>query len=106
MGDKSRFFLIGASVGGGLALSVAFRLIERDMRSILAGIVALAPITMHPEYVPDEFKKDFVAYTENAVGAPLIDRAAMYTFNCKQQTLCLQFFSDLAASKRITAPTN
>ncbi|KAI1335925.1 alpha/beta-hydrolase [Xylariaceae sp. FL0016] len=80
-GDLSQCFLIGASVGGGLALAVALKLIERDMRSAVAGIVALAPITLHPEFVPAEFRASFVAYVENAVGAPLIDRAAMYVFN-------------------------
>ncbi|GAW25040.1 putative alpha beta hydrolase fold protein [Rosellinia necatrix] len=81
-GDVSKCFLIGASVGGGLAMGAAFHLIERGMGSSFVGIVALAPITMHPEYVPDEFKKDFVAYTENAEG-PLINRAAMYNFNAQ-----------------------
>ncbi|KAI1275972.1 alpha/beta-hydrolase [Xylaria sp. FL0933] len=81
-GRKDKCFLIGASIGGGLALAAAFKLIERGMKSTLAGIVALAPITMHPEYVPDEFKADFVAYTENAEG-PLISRAAMYNFNAQ-----------------------
>ena len=46
----------------------------------MAGIVALAPITMHPEFVPEEFKPNYTAYVENAAG-PLIDRAAMYVFN-------------------------
>ncbi|KAI1119478.1 alpha/beta-hydrolase [Nemania sp. NC0429] len=81
-GDKSKCFLIGASVGGGLALAAAHRLIESGMQSSFVGIVALAPITLHPEHVPDEFKDDFVAYSENADG-PLIDRAAMYNFNAQ-----------------------
>lgn len=93
-GDKTKCFLIGASVGGGLALSVALKLVELGMRSSIIGIVALAPITMHPEFVPDEFKADFVAYSENAE-RPLIDRAAMYTFNGKYDYLTLL---DLAPS--------
>lgn len=82
-GDPSKLFLIGASVGGGLALSVAFKLLEAPQEAQhaqLAGIVALAPITMHPEQVPAEFRPDYTAYEENAEG-PLINRAAMYVFN-------------------------
>ncbi|KAK4145923.1 Alpha/Beta hydrolase protein [Dichotomopilus funicola] len=82
-GDPSKLFLIGASVGGGLALSVAFKLLEApqgDQHAQLAGIVALAPITMHPEHVLAEFLPDYTAYEENAEG-PLINRAAMYVFN-------------------------
>lgn len=60
---------------------MAFKLLEaQDESSQLAGIVALAPITMHPEHVPAEFRPDFTAYEENAEG-PLINRAAMYVFN-------------------------
>ncbi|KAL2018284.1 hypothetical protein VTK56DRAFT_988 [Thermocarpiscus australiensis] len=80
-GDPAKLFLIGASVGGGLALSVALKLLEaHGQRSQVAGIVALAPITMHPEHVPAEFRPDYTAYEENAEG-PLINRAAMYVFN-------------------------
>ncbi|KAI1735428.1 Alpha/beta hydrolase fold-3 [Xylaria scruposa] len=90
-GDKSKCFLIGASVGGGLALGAAHRLIESGMWSSFVGIVALAPITQHPENVPEEFKGDFIAYSENADG-PLIDRAAMYNFNA--QNGCDQTMDD------------
>ncbi|KAK4244015.1 Alpha/Beta hydrolase protein [Corynascus novoguineensis] len=79
-GDPAKLFVIGASVGGGLALSVALKHIERGGRGNVAGIVALAPITMHPEHVMDEFRPDYTAYEENAEG-PLINRAAMYVFN-------------------------
>ncbi|KAL2186602.1 alpha/beta-hydrolase [Thermothelomyces heterothallicus CBS 203.75] len=79
-GDPAKVFLIGASVGGGVALSVALKLIARGQAGQVAGIVALAPITMHPEHVPDEFRADYTAYEENAEG-PLINRAAMYVFN-------------------------
>jgi versiconal hemiacetal acetate esterase len=69
---------------------VALKLLEEEEKarpgsshhqpSKVAGIVALAPITMHPEHVAVEFRPDFKAYEENAEG-PLINRAAMYVFN-------------------------
>ena len=72
-------FAIGASVGGGLAISLALKLIEHNLRERIAGVVALAPSVVHPDFVPEKFKPMFKAYEENAEG-PLIDREAMYVF--------------------------
>ncbi len=62
-----------------MALGVALKLIEVGMRSHVSGVIALTPTTCHPDYVPEEFKESFVAYDENAVGVPMIDRDSMYT---------------------------
>ncbi len=78
-GIQSQCFSIGASVGAGLAISVALKLIEQGHKSRIAGVVSLAPSTLHPDYVPNEFKDIFVAYEDNKDG-PLINREAMYVF--------------------------
>lgn len=78
-GSRSSVFSIGASVGGGLAISVALKLIAQGLSERIAGVVALAPSTLHPDYVPERFKGAFNSYKENADG-PLINREAMYVF--------------------------
>jgi versiconal hemiacetal acetate esterase len=35
-------------------------------RAYIKGIVAMVPLTLHPENVPEEYKADYKSYTENA----------------------------------------
>lgn len=55
-GDSSKLFTIGASAGGGLALSVANELIKSGSGSQIAGIVAMVPVAAHPDSIASEYK--------------------------------------------------
>ncbi|KAH7410925.1 lipase/esterase-like protein [Cadophora sp. MPI-SDFR-AT-0126] len=79
-GDGSKLFTIGASAGGGLALSVANELIKAGQGSQVSGIVAMVPVTAHPDSIPSSYSSIYKAYTENASGVPVIDAGSMKTF--------------------------
>lgn len=79
-GDSSRTFSFGGSAGGALALGVAVALVENGSRSKIAGTVALVPVTLHPDNVPDRFKPAYKSYQENAKDVPFIDKAGMMYF--------------------------
>ncbi|KAL2128587.1 hypothetical protein VTI74DRAFT_8954 [Chaetomium olivicolor] len=57
--------LMGTSAGGNLAFGVALRLVERGMADSVKGVVALAPMTVHPAAVPDGKRGRYTAYDEN-----------------------------------------
>jgi versiconal hemiacetal acetate esterase len=59
-------FLMGGSAGGNLALGVALRLIDEGHAGSLKGILAMVPVTCHPDLVPKEFRDMYKAYEENA----------------------------------------
>lgn len=80
-GDVSKFFTIGGSAGGGLALSIASRIVASEAtRAYIKGIVAIVPLTLHPDNVPAEYASDYKSYTENATNVPIIDRESMNQF--------------------------
>lgn len=78
-GDGSKLFTIGGSAGGGLALCAANRSIK-DGSNLVKGIVAMVPLTMHPEFVPSELRPMYKSYKENAFDVPVIDKSSMDTF--------------------------
>ncbi|KAI9810198.1 MAG: hypothetical protein M1827_006644 [Pycnora praestabilis] len=78
--DQHKYFVWGGSAGGGLAFSVANKVIEAGKSNHIQGIVALTPVTLHPEYVPEEYKSMYTAYSDNAKDVPIIDAASMKTF--------------------------
>ncbi|KAL2867502.1 Alpha/Beta hydrolase protein [Aspergillus lucknowensis] len=59
--------LIGASAGGNMALSTALALIEAGLGERVAGVVGLAPVTVHPDAVPREIleRGGYTSYAEN-----------------------------------------
>jgi len=71
-GDKTKVFTIGASAGGGLALTTADQLIKAGKGSQLAGIVAMVPVTAHPESIPAAYKSEYTSYQDNASGVPMM----------------------------------
>ncbi len=79
-GDQSKYFSIGGSAGGGLAIGLALKIIDAGARSHISGVVAMAPVTAHYKHVPAEYKTSFKAWEENKVDVPVIDRAVMETF--------------------------
>ena len=79
-GDQSKYFSFGGSAGGCIALGVAPKLIDAGKRSMIAGVVSLAPFTVHPDKVPEAFKAKYKSAEENAIGAPILDGEALKFF--------------------------
>jgi versiconal hemiacetal acetate esterase len=79
-GDQSKVFTIGASAGGGLALTVADQMIKANKGSQVQGVVAMVPVAAHPESIPSEYKDQYTAYDENGSGVPVIDAESMRIF--------------------------
>jgi versiconal hemiacetal acetate esterase len=79
-GDANKFFSIGASAGGGLALTVCDQLIKSGEKSSIQGVVAMVPVAAHPDSVPSAYKSQYTAYKDNKSGVPVIDKSTMDTF--------------------------
>ena len=58
--------LIGASAGGQLALGSALKLADQGLADRVKGVMALVPVTIHPDAVPDDLKSKYTSYVENA----------------------------------------
>lgn len=82
-GDPQKYFTAGGSAGGGLAISIAERLITEGNANRIKGIVAIVPVVLHPSNVPEKFKAVYNSYTENATNVPIIDKSSMDTFFSK-----------------------
>ncbi|PVH71374.1 alpha/beta-hydrolase [Cadophora sp. DSE1049] len=78
-GDQSKF-TVGASAGGGLALTVADQVIKIGKGSHIQGILAMVPVRAHPENIPAAYKTQYTAYTKNGSGVPIIDADTMRVF--------------------------
>ena len=68
--DTSKLILCGGSAGGQLALATTSKLIDQGIP--VHGVVALVPIAIGENAVPDHLKGNYVSMKENA-DAPLID---------------------------------
>ncbi|KUJ11116.1 alpha/beta-hydrolase [Mollisia scopiformis] len=78
--DQSHTISIGASAGGGLALTVADQLIKSGNKDHVQGIVAIVPVAAHPSSVPSKYASHYTAHKDNASGVPIIDWGSMETF--------------------------
>ena len=80
-GDPKKFFTIGGSAGGALALQVANKLVkDSSKRDNIKGVAASVPVTLHYDNVPEEYKSQYKAYTENGTDVPVIDKGSMEIF--------------------------
>lgn len=86
-GSQSLIFIIGASAGGALALSVANTIIKDNSEShihgiapCIHGIVVMAPYTAHPDSIPAAYASMYTSYDEYYKDAPVIDGPTMNTF--------------------------
>lgn len=71
--------LIGASAGGNLTFGTALRLIDQGNSERVKGIVALVPVTIHPDAIPAEMKAAYTSYETNA-NVTVNTQSAMKTF--------------------------
>ncbi|KAL5340910.1 Alpha/Beta hydrolase protein [Aspergillus crustosus] len=73
--------LLGGSAGGNLAFGTALRLIDSGRGDLVAGIIALVPVTIHPDAVPTDIKAAgrYTSYDTNA-DATVNTKSAMETF--------------------------
>jgi versiconal hemiacetal acetate esterase len=65
-GIADKAFICGASAGGGSSFGLALRMIDEELGSSIAGIVAQVPVTVHPDLVPAQLKAQYTSYTEHA----------------------------------------
>ncbi|KAL3444204.1 Alpha/Beta hydrolase protein [Aspergillus insuetus] len=79
--NASSLILIGASAGGNLAFGAALRLIDQNRGERIDGVVALVPVTIHPDAVPEEIKSAglYRSYETNAT-ATVNTASAMSSF--------------------------
>jgi len=64
--QNTNVVIMGGSAGGNLAFGCALRLIEQGKGDHIGGLVALVPVTIHPDAVPPKWKDKYTAYEENA----------------------------------------
>lgn len=78
-GDRERYFTVGQSAGGSLALVVARRLIVLGRKHEVKGIAAIAPFVVHPDGVPSRYMTQYRAFDELGDG-PINTKQAMTHF--------------------------
>ncbi|KAL2441696.1 Versiconal hemiacetal acetate esterase [Exophiala dermatitidis] len=80
-GDPDKFYTIGGSAGGALALQVANALVkDPSKRNNIKGVAAVVPCTLHWDNVPEEYRSIYKAYEENKENVPIIDKESMEAF--------------------------
>lgn len=58
-------FTFGTSAGGNLALSTALKVIDAGHGESLKGVVAVVPVTIAPEAVPENLRSKYTSYEEH-----------------------------------------
>ncbi|KAF9887233.1 hypothetical protein FE257_010361 [Aspergillus nanangensis] len=58
--------LTGTSAGGNLSFGTALRLIDQGLEEKLQGVLAMVPLTVHPDAVPEALKARYTSYDEHA----------------------------------------
>lgn len=79
-GDPSRMFAIGSSAGASLALAITRKVVLGSSalpKDTIKGVIALCPLTLHPDYVPAEYKALYTSYEENKENVPIVDKVSM-----------------------------
>lgn len=62
----TRVTIIGGSAGGNLAIGSALKLTDEGKGDRIGGVVALVPVTIHPDAVPANLKSKYTSYEMNA----------------------------------------
>jgi acetyl esterase/lipase len=76
--DPSTNFVVGGSSAGG-NLSAVLSLLARDhkLSPPLTGVSLQYPLVVHPQAVPEEFKKDYHSYEQNADVEGILNKTVM-----------------------------
>jgi versiconal hemiacetal acetate esterase len=83
---KGKVVAFGTSAGGNLALSTALRVVDDGRRETLGGVIAVVPVTVAIEAVPERFREQYKSYDEHAE----------HTINTKM--VMKMFFGELRAN--------
>ncbi|KAL5360716.1 lipase/esterase-like protein [Aspergillus floccosus] len=78
-GDRERYFLVGQSAGGTLALALMRRLISLGRKDEVKSIAAIVPFALHPEAVPSCYVDRYRSFEECGDG-PVNTKQAMSLF--------------------------
>lgn len=85
--DPTKFYTIGTSAGAALTLSVANYFIAKSKTKsssktqiAVKGVAAVAPMTLHPDNVPSEYRSMYNSYQEFKTDSPCIDDCSMRYF--------------------------
>ncbi|KAJ5098411.1 hypothetical protein N7532_005412 [Penicillium argentinense] len=78
-GDIQKYFVIGQSAGGHLALALANKLVNLNRQGEVRGIAAMVPIAAHPDHIPAEYVDKYRSFKDCA-NAPLNSAHAMIEF--------------------------
>lgn len=66
-GDSNRLFVYGEGAGGTLALAVTAAIVAHEStRSTLKGCVAIAPVAVHRNNVPEKYQSWHTSYEDNS----------------------------------------
>lgn len=76
---ENKVTLIGPSAGAGLALGVALKLIDQGLSMKINGVIAVSPVTIHPDAVPEDLKSRYTSMEEHA-NHTVNTKSAMKTF--------------------------
>lgn len=60
-------FTFGTSAGGNLALSTALKVIASGKGESILGVVAVVPVSVAPDQVPEKWKGKYTSYDEHAL---------------------------------------
>lgn len=78
-GDRTRFFTIGQSAGGSLALTLVRRLINIGRNNEVKGIASIVPFFVHPKHIPGQYLDKYRSFHE-LEGSPVTTKDAMSRF--------------------------
>lgn len=78
-GDRERYFVIGQSAGGHVALALANKLVNLNRQGEVRGIAALVPIAAHPDHIPAQYVNKYRSFKDCA-NAPMNSARAMIEF--------------------------
>lgn len=59
-------FITGLSAGGNLAIGTTLKAIDGGYGDKIKGLVAIVPVTIHPDVVPAEYKSMHTSYEEHS----------------------------------------
>ncbi|KAK4506111.1 hypothetical protein PRZ48_004076 [Zasmidium cellare] len=69
--DPGKCIVTGGSAGGGAAIAVVQRLVQHGEK--VAGLVALSPMSLHPDACPEAYRAKHTAYVENSGPIPVVN---------------------------------